>query len=95
MYSIFKNDEGELVLMINVQPVDPDGPLFMYDGGDLAVLFRDWGSTLAIPDLAENVRPMLKEAQEIRVIEAEGEDIVRDYVARVRIVRDVKCMINW
>ena len=94
MYSIFKNDKGELALLIGVQPSDPDEPMLIYDGGDMAVLFRDWGSTIALDNLDESVRPVLKESKEIRVIEAKGEDFVRDYSARIRIVRNVRSMIN-
>ena len=94
MYSIFKNVEGEFVLSIDVQPSDPDGPMFIYDGGDTAALIRDWGSAIALKNLDEGIRPMLKELEEIRVVEVEGEDFIRDYVVPVRIVRNVKNMIT-
>lgn len=93
MYSIFENAEGELLLLIDVQPSDPDGPMFIYDGGDTAALFRDCCSAIALKNLDEGIRPMLKELKEIRVVEAEGENFIRDYIASVRIVRDVKSMI--
>ena len=94
MYSILKNNEGKLMLRLDVQPSEPDEPLFIYDGGDTAVLFRDWGSTIALTNLDESCRSILKDSKEIRVVEAEGEDFIRDYIVSIRIVRDVKSMIN-
>lgn len=82
------------MLRLDVQPSEPDEPLFIYDGGDTAVLFRDWGSTIALTNLDESCRSILKDSKEIRVVEAEGEDFIRDYIVSIRIVRDVKSMIN-
>ena len=94
MYSILKNNEGKLMLRLDVQPSEPDEPLFIYDGGDTAVLFRNWGSTIALTNLDESCRSILKDSKEIRVVEAEGEDFIRDYIVSIRIVRNVKSMIN-
>ena len=92
MYQIFQKDD-ELLLVINSQPCNPDGPMFIYDGSDTALLFRDWFSNVRLNDLSEQVRPVLKGAKEIRILEADGDDVCRDYRAPVRIVRDVKSLM--
>ena len=66
MYSIKQSKKGDLLLIIEPQSCAPDYPLFIYDGGDTALLFRDW---------------ML------------GDNVYRDYIAPIRIVRDVKRLI--
>lgn len=93
MYTIFQDHEGDLVLVIGPQPSDPKKPMFIYDGGDTALLFRDWDSTIRINKISEDARPILKNAEDIYVVEIQGEDILRDYYAPIRIVRDVKKLI--
>lgn len=93
MYSIIQSNDGDLLLLIEPQPSAPDGPLFIYDGGDTALLFRDWDSSLRLKSISEPARPVLKAAKDIYVIEVENDDVVRDYFAPIRIVRDVKSMI--
>ena len=93
MYTIFQDHEGDLVLVIEPQPTDPNNPMFIYDGGDTALLFRDWDSSIRINKISDEVRPILKNAEDIYVIELQGEDILRDYFAPIRIVKDVQKLI--
>ena len=93
MYQILQDHDGDLVLIINPQPSDPKEPIFIYDGGDTALLFRDWDSNLRLNNISEESRPILKDAEEIYVVEVQGEDIYRDYFAPIRIVRDVKSLM--
>ena len=93
MYSIKQSKEGDLLLIIEPQSCDPDFPLFIYDGDDTALLFRDCSSTLRLGSLSELVRPALKNADEIYVVEMQGDDIYCDYFAPIRHVRDVKSLM--
>ena len=93
MYTILQDNEGDLVLMIEPQTSDPNEPMFIYDGGDTALLFRDWDSNLRLKNISEESRPILKDAEEIYVVEVQGEDIYRDYFAPIRIVKDVKSLM--
>ena len=93
MYSILQSKDGELVLIIEPQDCAPDGPMFIYDGGDTALLFRDWFSNVKLQSVGTAARQPLVEAKEIHVLEKSGDDIVRDYIAPVRIVHDVKSLM--
>ena len=93
MYTILQDNEGDLVLMIEPQTSDPNEPMFIYDGGDTAILFRDWDSNVRLNNISEEARPILKEAEDIYVVEVQGEDILSDYYAPIRIVRDVKSLM--
>lgn len=93
MYTILQDHEGGLVLVIDLQPSAPNEPMFIYDGGDTALLFRDWDSSIRINNISEDARPILKNAEDIYVVEIQGEDFLRDYYAPIRIVRDVKKLI--
>lgn len=93
MYTILQDHEGGLVLVIDLQPSAPNEPMFIYDGGDSALLFRDWDSSIRINNISEDARPILKNAEDIYVVEIQGEDILRDYFAPIRIVKDVQKLI--
>lgn len=93
MYTILQDHEGGLVLVIDLQPSAPNEPMFIYDGGDTALLFRDWDSSIRINNISEDARPILKNAEDIFIVELQGEDILRDYFAPIRIVSDVKKLI--
>ena len=93
MYTILQDHEVDLVLVIEPQPTDPNNPMFIYDGGDTALLFRDWDSSIRINKISDDARPILKNAEDIYVIELQGEDILRDYFAPIRIVKDVQKLI--
>ena len=80
-------------MVIDLQPSAPNEPMFIYDGGDTALLFRDWDSSIRINNISEDARPILKNAEDIFIVELQGEDILRDYFAPIRIVSDVKKLI--
>ena len=67
--------------------------MFIYDGGDTALLFRDFDSNIRLNGLSESARPILQAAKDIHVLEMQGDDIIRDYIARVRLVRNVKSLM--
>lgn len=93
MYKILQDHDGDLLLIIELQPSAPKDPMFIYDGGDTALLFRDWDSSVRLNHISEEARPILNDAEGIFVIEIQGEEILRDYCAPIRIVRDVKKLI--
>ena len=80
-------------MVIDLQSSAPNEPMFIYDGGDTALLFRDWDSSIRINNISEDARPILKNAEDIYVVEIQGEDILSDYYAPIRIVSDVTKLI--
>jgi len=93
MYKILKNQDNDLLLVIEPQDCEPDGPMFIYDGGDTALLFRDWDSNIRLNAISPETTPELMNAKTIYVVEMSGDAIAREYAAPVRIVRDVKSMM--
>jgi hypothetical protein len=67
--------------------------MFIYDGGDTALLFRDWFSNVRLNDIGSDAREQLLSAQVIYVLEKSGDAIAREYAAPIRIVRDVKSLM--
>ena len=93
MYQILQDHDGDLVLIINPQPSDPKEPIFIYDGGDTALLFRDWDSNVRLNKISEEARPILKDVDDIYVVEIQDDQIIREYMAPIRLVRNVKALI--
>ena len=93
MYKILKDKDNNLILVINPQNDEPDGPMLICDGGDTALLFHDWGNSLRLKELSSDASQELMNASNIEVVEMSGGDIAREYTAHVKIVRDVKSLI--
>lgn len=93
MYKILKDHDNDLLLVIEPQDCEPDGPMFIYDGGDTALLFRDWGSNIRLNGISSETTFELLNAKIIYVVEMSDDNIAREYAAPVRIVRDVKSMM--
>ena len=85
MYKILQDPDNDLLLVIEPQDCEPDGPMFIYDG--------DWFSNVRLNDIGSDAREQLLSAQVIYVLEKSGDDIAREYAAPIRIVRDVKSLM--
>lgn len=90
VYSIFQNDKGEILLMLEPREGTPEDPLFIYDGGDTALLVRNMGSNVTFRHIGEDARESLKSVKKILVHEVLGNDVVWEYTAPVRLVKNVK-----
>ena len=93
MYQIFQDIDNDLILVIEPQDCEPDGPMFIYDGGDTALLFRDWTSNIRLNDIGLDARPELMNVDTILVIEEADGKIAREYAAPIRHVRNVKSLM--
>lgn len=92
-YSIMQNDKGEFTLIIHSQPDEPENPRIIYDGSDIALLFRNLASTLSIKNINAETIEALNKNEEIFVVEEMCGEIGRQYKAEVRKVKDVKSLI--
>lgn len=71
----------------------PELPFFLYDGTATALLLLSLFCGIRLKNLAPTALEALDEASEIHVVEKEGEEVVRDYIAPVEKVSDVSAMI--
>ena len=93
MYQIYQDKDNDLILVIEPQDCEPDGPMFIYDGGDTALLFRDWTSNIRLNGIGLDARPELMNAEIIFVVEKADGKIAREYAAPIRHVRNVKSLM--
>ena len=93
-YDILQNEEGEILIIINSRSGGPENPRFVYDGGETAFLYRTKNSAVVFQNITKEARIPLKSVSSMIIVEVENEDVAREYVVPVRIVKDVKNLIK-
>jgi hypothetical protein len=93
MYSILQNNEGELMLLIGPCSRKPDCAFFCFDGSPTALLMLSLFTGVAIRNMDPETIEALEKASEIHVVEKDGEQVVRDYIATIERVSDVQALI--
>ncbi len=94
MYSIYQNQSGEVMLLFEKSlGGKPELPFFLYDGGTTALLMLSLFCGIKIKHLVPSALEALDGVSEIHVVEKEGEEVVRDYIAPVEKVSDVNALI--
>ena len=95
-YDILQNEEGDILIIINSRAGGPENPRFVYDGGATAFLYRTKDSAVLYENVAKQAafRLPLKSVSSMLIVEVENEDVAREYVVPVRIVKDVKALIK-
>ena len=93
-YDILQNATGEILIMIRQRRGGPENPRFVYDGGETALLYRSRESSVFLGDINVDARAPLKRVDEILVAEIDGDEVAREYVVPVRIVRSLKAVLN-
>ena len=71
----------------------PEFPFFLYDGSTTALLLLSLFCGIKIKNLTPSALEALDGASEIHIVEKEGEEVVRDYIAPVEKVSDVNALI--
>ena len=93
-YDILQNDKGEILIIIEQRNGGAENPLFVYDGTENALLSRSHESTVLFNDIAEGAHIPLKSVSELQIVEITDDDVVREYKVPVRIVKDVKALLD-
>lgn len=93
-YDILQNEEGEILIIINSRAGGPEDPRFVYDGGETALLYRSKESAVVFKDIAKEARIPLKSVTTMLIVEVEDEDVAREYVVPVRVVKDIKSYLK-
>ncbi len=93
-YDILQNAEGEILIMINHRRGGPENPRFVYDGGNNALLYRSRESSVMLEAIDERARSPLRMADEILLVELDGDEVAREYMVPVRLVRNLETLIK-
>ena len=93
-YDILQNAAGEILVMIKQRRGGPENPRFVYDGGETALLYRSRESSVFLCGINAEARGPLKLVDEVLVAEIDGDEVAREYVVPVRIVRDLRVVLS-
>lgn len=93
-YDILQNERGEILIIIKERKGLAENPIFVYDGTQYALLYRSHESSVFFDDIAEGAREPLKAVDILHVVEISDDDVVREYKAPVKIVKDVKALMD-
>ena len=81
------------MLLIGSCSRKPDCAFFCYDGSHTALLMLSLFTGIAIRNMSQETIEALNEASEIHIVEKDGGQVVRDYIATIERVSDVKALM--
>ena len=93
-YEILQNAAGDILIMIKQRRGGPENPRFVYDGGETALLYRSRESSVFLSGINQGARQPLKAVDEVLVAEIDGEEVAREYMVPVRMVRNLKAVLS-
>lgn len=93
-YEILQNGAGEILIIIGFRSGGPVNPKIVYDGGSAVLLYRNEGSSLFLTNISQEARQPLQYADNITIAEVQGDEVIREYVVPVRLIKDMKDILN-
>lgn len=92
-YDIIRNDDGELLLFINPREFEPKNPRLVFDGGDMALLYRSKKSAVMLNNIASPASEALCIVEKICVVEVQNDEAVRQYYVPIKIVKSLDTLL--
>lgn len=93
-YDILQNAAGEILIIIKYRAGGPENPRIVYDGGDHALLYRSRESALVLDGINPNARTPLKSVREVYMVELDGDEVAREYMVPLRVVKSIPAAFN-
>lgn len=88
-YRILKNESGDLMFLIRGRLKNAENPRIVYDGKDHALFYRNSESTIVLDYIHPMIQSNLARATQVLIVEAQGDSIVREYMAEVKIIKEL------
>ena len=88
-YNILQNASGDLMILIKARLDNAQTPTFVYDTKEHALLYRNESNIVMLDYLHEQARPLLAKAKQILIVETQDTSVVREYMAKVKIVKKI------
>ena len=92
-YYILENNIGEIMIIIKYREGGPENPRMVYDGGNVALLYRSRESAILLDNIDINARTPLKSVDKLLVVELDNDEVAREYFVPLRFVRDLPSLL--
>ena len=93
-YEILQNAAGEVLIIIGYRNGGPVEPKVVYDGGSSVLLYRNKESSVFLTNVDEKARNPIMYSDRIIIAEVENDEVIREYFAKVRLIKDMKDILN-
>lgn len=93
-YDMLQNGAGEILIIIKHHKSEPYMPRLVYDGEDMALLYRNRESAVMLNSIDEKARQPLASVDEVLVVEVEDDDVAREYKVPVRHVKSLAALMK-
>lgn len=91
-YDILQNGAGEILIITKYRDGGPENPRLIYDGADVALLYRSRESAVFLDGINPEARGPLKSVDEVMIAEIDGNEVAREYKVPVRIVKSLEAL---
>lgn len=85
-FDILKSANGEILVIVGLMKGKPDSPRFIIDKSGKALLYRSRESAMMLEQIDQKAVDAICEAEEVRLVEVKGDDVVREYLVPVRVM---------
>lgn len=93
-YEILQNGAGDILIIIAYRQGGPQEPKVVYDGGSAVLLYRNRESSVFLTNVSDEARQPIQYADKITIAEVKGEEVIREYIAEVRLIKSMKDILN-
>ena len=93
-YEILQNADGEILIIIAYCKGGPIEPKVIYDGGSAVLLYRNKESSFFLTGISEEARHPIQYADKVTIAEVNNDEVLREYVAQVRLIKDMRDILN-
>lgn len=93
-YDIMQNAKGEILIIIGSKEGGPENPRFVFDGSEIALIYRSQKSAVVLKNVAKDAVSAFKLVNEVAIVEIEDDEVIREYKVPTRFIKSVSSIID-
>ena len=93
-YEILQNEAGDILFIITHRNGEIDNPKIIYDGGSSVLLYRSRESSVFLTNISSEFNRAVMCVNKVRIAEVKGDNVMREYVASVRLIKNMQDIFN-
>jgi hypothetical protein len=91
-FNILKNGAGHLMILIRARMGGVETPHIIYDGGQVAILYRDEKNPVLLNYIHPAIRSDLKKQKGVLVVETNDGAVIREYRSPIQVVKTMPAL---